>query len=115
MRKIAKMLRKRKRDREYPVEISRGSSNYGDEVYYGLPDSKHPAIVSQDVFGEKEAHMQLLIFSAETDTGDVADAVSVRFNNDGQIAEVVIPTHLERNVFPWDCAEETKWLKARDG
>ncbi len=111
------MLEQTKTNEDYPVSILRDNSIWGDEVLYGFPETEARAVVAQDVFGEKEAHMQLLIYpsSADSNNCEVEEAIAIRFNNDGTVAEIIIPPSLEASVFPWDYKPITPWLKARDG
>ncbi len=97
----------------YEVSIYENRSVYGVEWDINVPENESPVIVAQDVFGEVEERMQLLIYPPTDTEGEVENAVSVRFNNDGTIAEVVVPDGI--SVASWDEPTLSDWMKARDG
>ena len=89
-----------------------GRSVYGVELDIDVPGSSHPVVVAQDVFGEVEERMQILVYPSGADQ-ETERAVSVRINPDGSIAEVVIPEGI--SVRRWDDAVISDWLERRDG
>lgn len=98
--------------KEYEATFYESRSIYGVELEISVPGNPHPVLVAQDVFGEAEEQMQLLVYPAGIDQETEA-AVSVRFNDDGSIAEVVVPDGVP--VRHWDEPAESDWLKRRDG
>ncbi|VGO12614.1 hypothetical protein PDESU_01167 [Pontiella desulfatans] len=98
--------------KEYEATFQENRSTYGVELDISVPGNTHPVLVAQDVFGEAEEQMQLLVYPAGVDQ-ETESAVSIRFNDDGSIAEVVVPD--EMSVRHWDDSEESDWLKRRDG
>ena len=96
----------------YDATFHENRSIYGVELDIALPGNTHPVLVAQDVFGEAEEQMQLLVYPAGVDQ-ETDSAVSIRFNDDGSIAEVVVPDDMP--VRHWDDSEESDWLKRRDG
>ena len=96
----------------YEVTFHENRSAYGVEVDIHVPGNPLPVLVAQDVFGEADEQMQLLVYPAGVDQ-ETESAVSVRFNDDGSIAEVVVPDEL--SIRRWDDPDESDWLKRRDG
>ena len=96
----------------YEVTIQEKRSAFGVEMDIAMPANPHPALVAQDVFGEAEECMQLLVYPAGVDQ-ETESAISVRFNDDGSIAEVVVPD--EVSIRHWDEPDGSDWLKRRDG
>ena len=86
---------------------------FGVELEIEVPENDRPVVVAQDVFGERETRMQMLVYPATDEAGETENAVSVRINPDGSIAEVVVPEGV--NVRRWDDAEASDWMIARDG
>ena len=99
--------------KNYEVSMHEDRSVYGVEWDINVPENENPVIVAQDVFGEVEEHMQLLIYPPTDTEGEVENAVSVRFNKDGRFAGVVVPEDV--SVSSWDEPTVSDWLKARDG
>lgn len=97
----------------YEVSLHDDRSVYGVEWDINVPENHQPVTVAQDVYGEKEERMQLFIYPAGGEELAVEDAVSIRFNNDGTIAGVVVPEGLP--VTGWDEPALSDWMKARDG
>lgn len=98
--------------KEYETTFHENRSTYGVELDIAVPGNTHHVLVAQDVFGAAEEQMQLLVYPAGVDQ-ETESAVSVRFNDDGSIAEVVVPD--EMSVRHWDDSVESDWLKRRDG
>ena len=98
--------------KEYKVTIHENRSAFGVEMDVAMPANPHPVLVAQDVFGEAEEQMQLLVYPAGVDQ-ETESAISVRFNDDGSIAEVVVPDGVQ--IRHWDDSVESDWLKRRDG
>jgi hypothetical protein len=96
----------------YIATMHEHRSSYGVELDIEMPDSEHPVVVAQDVYGEVAVRMQVLVYPSE-EGPEVEEAVGVRFNNDGTIAEVRVPDGVP--VAKWDAPEPTNWLKERDG
>jgi hypothetical protein len=89
-------------------------SVYGAEWDINVPGNTNPVVVAQDVFGEVEEYMQLLVYPSTDKDGETENAVSVRLNKDGSIAGVVVPDGTP--VCSWeDTTTSSDWLKARDG
>ena len=99
--------------KDYEVSMHEDRSVYGVEWDINVPENENPVIVAQDVFGEVEVHMQLLVYPPTDEEGDVENAVSVRFNQNGSFAGVVIPDGVTAGS--WDETTVSDWLKARDG
>lgn len=97
----------------YEVTMHENRLGYGAEWDIAVPDNGHPVIVTQDVFGEKEARMQILVYAADAGAGDTGNVASVRINPDGSIAEVVVPEDVP--VRRWDELGASDWMVARDG
>lgn len=87
-------------------------SIYGVELDINVPGNPDSVLVAQDVFGEAEESMQMLVYPAGVDQ-EVETAASVRFNDDGSMAEVVVPNGVL--VKRWDDIAVSDWLKRRDG
>ena len=96
----------------YEATLHDNRSSYGVELEIQVPGSPHPVVVAQDVFGEAEERMQILVYPAGVDQ-ETESAVGVRINPDGSIAEVVVPGHVP--IRRWDESEASKWLEGRDG
>ena len=99
--------------KDYEVFMHEDRSVYGVEWDISIPGNTNPVIVAQDVFGEIEEHMQLLIYPPTDEEGDVENSVSVRFNKNGSFAGVVMPDGVSASS--WDETTVSDWLKARDG
>lgn len=99
--------------KDYEVSMHEDRSVYGVEWDISMPGNTNPVIVAQDVFGEIEEHMQLLIYPPTDEEGDVENAVSIRFNKNGSFAGIVVPDGV--SVSSWDETTVSDWLKARDG
>lgn len=97
----------------YEVFMHENRSAYGTEWDLCVPGNHQPVTVAQDIYGEKEERMQLFIYPAGGEELAEEDAVSIRFNNDGTIAGVVVPEGLP--VTGWDEPVLSDWMKARDG
>lgn len=97
----------------YEVSLHEDRSVYGVEWDIGVPDNDNPVVVAQDVFGEVEEHMQLLIYQPTDEEGEVEKAISVRFNKDGGFAGVVVPEGVP--VCSWEETTVSDWLERRDG
>ncbi len=97
----------------YEATLHEERSSFGVELDINVPESNNPVIVAQDVFGEKEEHMQLLVYPPSDEEGDVENAVSVRFNKNGSFAGVVVPDGVP--VADWNESPVSDWLKRRDG
>ena len=87
-------------------------SVYGAEMDLRLPGCRDPVTVAQDVYGEAEECMQVLVYPAGVDQETEA-AASIRFNADGGIAEVVVPDGVP--VGRWGDPRASAWLERRDG
>ncbi|VGO13671.1 hypothetical protein PDESU_02228 [Pontiella desulfatans] len=98
--------------KEYEATFHETRSTYGVELDIDVPGNPHPVLVAQDVFGEIEEQMQLLVYPAGVDQ-ETESAVSIRFNDDGSIAEVVVPDGAI--VLKWEDTTVSDWLKRRDG
>lgn len=98
--------------RRFEVSVHEDRSIYGTEWDVRVPDNDNPVVVAQDVFGEAKELMQLLVYPAGVDQ-ETESAVSIRFNDDGSIAEVVVPDGVP--VTRWDDTTESDWLERRDG
>lgn len=96
----------------YEVTIHENRSAFGVELDIAMPANPQPVLVAQDVFGEAEEQMQLLVYPAGVDQ-ETESAVSIRFNDDGSFAEVVVPDGVQ--IRRWDEPDESDWLKRRDG
>jgi hypothetical protein len=99
--------------KDYEVSMHEDRSVYGVEWDINVPGNTKPVVVAQDVFGEVEEYMQLLVYPSTDKDGEVENAISVRFNKDGSIAGVVVPDGI--SVCSWDEPTTSAWLKARDG
>ena len=99
--------------KNYEVSMHEDRSVYGVEWDISMPGNTNPVIVAQDVFGEVEEHMQLLIYPPTDEEGDVENAVSIRFNKNGSFAGIVIPDGVSASS--WDETTVSDWLIARDG
>jgi len=97
----------------YEISLHEERSVYGLELDIYVPENNNPVVVAQDVFGEREEHMQLLVYPPSDEEGDVENAVSVRFNKNGSFAGVVVPDGL--SVVDWNESSVSDWMKARDG
>ena len=95
----------------YEVMLHAGRSPYGVELDISVPGSDAPVIVSQDVFGEEKERMQL--FVSPSGAEEVEAMVSIRFNDDGSIAGVVVPDGVP--VEGWCAPSLSVWMKERDG
>ena len=98
---------------DYAVTLHDDRSNYGVELDIDVPQNDNPVVVAQDVYGEKQELMQLLIYPAIDEEGEVENAVSVRINPDGGIAGVVTPEGVP--VSAWDEDTVSDWMERRDG
>ena len=96
----------------YDAVLHTDRSVYGVELDIRIPGSPDSVLVAQDVFGEVEERMQILVYPCSADQ-ETERAVSVRINPDGSIAEVVIPEGI--SVRRWDDAVISDWLERRDG
>lgn len=99
-------------NKAYMATLHGHRSSYGVELDIEMPEGEHPVTVAQDVYGEVAERMQVLVYPSG-DGPEVEEAVGVRFNNDGSIAEVRLPEGVP--AAPWDAPEPTGWLKERDG
>ena len=99
--------------KDYEVSMHEDRSVYGVEWDISVPENNNPVIVAQDVFGEVEEHMQLLIYPPTDVEGEVENAISVRFNKDGSFAGTVMPNGVSSTS--WDETTVSDWLKTRDG
>lgn len=97
---------------DYTATLHEHRSDFGVELDIAVPGSGHPVVVAQDVYGEVAVRMQVLVYPSG-DGPEVEEAVGVRFNNDGTIAEVRLPEGVP--AAQWDAAEPTNWLRERDG
>ena len=97
----------------YEVFMHENRSVYGVEWDIRVPQNHQPVTVAQDVYGEQEERMQLFVYPSGGEELGVEDAVSIRFNNDGTIAGVVVPDGI--SVTGWDEPALSDWMKARDG
>ncbi|MDF7822822.1 hypothetical protein P4B35_02255 [Pontiellaceae bacterium B12227] len=98
--------------KNYAVAVHETRSAFGVELDIHVPGSPHPVLVAQDVFGEAEEQIQLLVYPAGIDQ-ETESAVSIRFNDDGSIAEVVVPDGAI--ALKWEDITVSDWLKRRDG
>lgn len=98
---------------DYTVTLHDDRSCYGVELDISVPQNDNPVVVAQDVYGEKQELMQLLVYPATDEEGEVEAAVSIRFNNDGSIAGVVVPDGIP--VSGWEESAVSEWMEARDG
>jgi len=99
--------------KDYEVSMHEDRSVYGVEWDINVPRNTKPVIVAQDVFGEVEEYMQLLVYPSTDQDGETENALSVRFNPDGSMAGVVVPDGIP--VCSWDEPTSSDWLNARDG
>ena len=97
----------------YEVTMHDDRSIYGVEWDISVPQNKNPVVVAQDVYGEKKELMQLLVYPATDEVGEVENAVSVRIAPDGSIAGVVVPDGIP--VGNWEESSVSNWMESRDG
>jgi len=50
--------------KDYTVTLHDDRSNYGVELDISVPQNENPVVVAQDVYGEKQELMQLLVYPA---------------------------------------------------
>ena len=86
---------------------------YGVELDISVPQNENPVVVAQDVYGEKQELMQLLVYPVTDEEGEVENAVSVRVAPDGSIVGVVVPDGIP--VGSWEESSVSEWMEARDG
>jgi len=98
---------------DYKTTLHEERSAYGVELDINVPQNDRPVVVAQDVYGESRELMQLLIYPAIDEEGEVENAVSVRINPDGSIAGVVTPEGVP--VSAWDEDTVSDWMQRRDG
>jgi len=98
---------------DYTVTLHDDRSNYGVELDINVPQNDNPVVVAQDVYGEKQERMQLLVYPATAEEGEVENAVSVRVAPDGSIAGVVVPDGIP--VGSWEESSVSVWMEKRDG
>jgi hypothetical protein len=98
--------------KDYEATLHTCRSAYGVELDIAVPENEHPVVVAQDVYGEMEERLQVLVYPAG-EGPEVEEAVGIRFNPDGSIAEVRVPGGVL--VATWDAPEPSVWLKERDG
>lgn len=99
--------------KEYPATVHPSRSIYGVEMDIKVPKHKEPVLIAQDVFGDKDLRMQILIYPPCEYDPEIERAISIRFNPNGSIAEVIVPTGTP--VESWDASSVSKWSKERDG
>ena len=99
--------------KDYTVTLHDDRSNYGVELDICVPQNDNPVVVAQDVYGEKQELMQLLVYPATDEAGEVENAVSVRVAPDGSIVGVVVPKGVP--VGNWEDPSVSEWMEARDG
>jgi len=104
---------------KFPVFMDEVTSAYGVDVNYGFPGTDSIVTVAQDVYGEKEPRMQLLIFPAGDSSCTSEPSVCLRFDLDGNLEEIVVPEKPwgdeDIKISTWDDEEASEWLVARDG
>ncbi len=96
----------------YGPTLHEHRSAFGVELDIALPGSDLPVVVAQDVYGEVEERMQLLVYPPG-DGPEVEESVGIRFNPDGTIAEIRLPEGVP--ACTWGAPEPTDRLKERDG
>ena len=97
----------------YEATLHDERSAYGVELDIRVPQNKNPVVVAQDVYGENKELMQILVYPATDEAGEVEHAVSVRINPDGSLAGVVVPDGIP--VENWGESSVSDWMNTRDG